>query len=348
MKFENTGRNQVLYQSMWGEDASLEGIIEPNPAKTPSSYKFKGEPENACNIIRDFYGIKNEDLFDKQYKRAVGGSGDEQRKILTLHSSSRLALLTFYNVTEENPLTLEMDGKAIAFDESAFEFKNPVIGYPSNVDVVLISHKQNVVLFLESKFAEYYLCAACKSGKISSVYVNNNTYSDCFYDSIWLSEIGIERINLPDGKFILKEQEHNYLDGFKQMICHYFGIRRRLDDKDEKKDKRYNCDPGKIYSKVLDIIKKPESKVYLGEILFDRIPYEIQGKRPPQPKDVLESYGRLYSYLAEKMNEQIDEAGLKKRFKVLDEHLKYSDILDSRKSHHAFESKILEFYGMRE
>lgn len=346
MEFKNTGRNKVLYQGLWGNSSSLEGEIEPNPAKEVSSYKFKGNSNNVCEIVKNFYGIYNEDLFSKQYEKAVSGNGDEQKKILTLHSSSRLALLTFYNVTDDNPLTLEIDGESIRFDYSTFEFKNPVIGYPSNMDVVLVSHEKNVVLFLESKFAEYYLYASHKSREISSKYAENR-YGGCFYDASWLRKLEIEKNDLPEGQFELssnaKDNRWDYLDGFKQMISHYIGVRRRLDDKDQEKDKEYDND-SVTYKEVLDIIGKPESKVYLGEILFDEIP--DGSNRVPHPKDVLETYGELYSNLAKKMNEEIDKAGLRDKFKVLDEHLKYSDILNSEKTIHSFEPKIFEFYGM--
>ena len=94
---------------------------------------------------------------------AVGGSGNEGDKITTLHSSSLCALLHFYNV-ERHPLTLEFKTKnnkkveikrRVIFNKSVFEFKSPVIGNPSNMDVVLIGKDENtgknIVFFLESK-----------------------------------------------------------------------------------------------------------------------------------------------------------------------------------------------------
>ena len=122
-------------------------------------------------MLINIFNIKDSTLFEEKYKMAVGGSGNEGDKITTLHSSSLCALLHFYNV-EKHALTLEFKTKnnkngeikrRVRFTKSVFEFKSPVIDNPSNMDVVLIgkdeTSNEDVVLFLESKFAEYYLSA---------------------------------------------------------------------------------------------------------------------------------------------------------------------------------------------
>ena len=89
-----------------------------------------------------------------QAAMACGGSGQEERRITTLHSSSLCALLFFYNVTDNHPLTIKGVG---TFKESVFEFRSPVRDeeHPSCMDVVLIGEDEEhkpLVLFLESKF----------------------------------------------------------------------------------------------------------------------------------------------------------------------------------------------------
>ncbi len=95
---------------------------------------------------------------------AVSGSGQEGRRITTLHSSSLCALLHFYNIEEEPLLKLTLDTnkktRSVTFTQSFFEYQTPVFNYPSNMDVVLLGKDdegEEVALFLESKFSEYFL-----------------------------------------------------------------------------------------------------------------------------------------------------------------------------------------------
>ena len=334
MNFINKGRNLVVYQSVWGDKVFPELSIEVNSEKSPSSYRIVGNPENAGDIIKKFYMIENIPLFDKQYAKAVSGNGDEKKKILTLHSSSRLALLTFYNVDAEHILSLDINGESIDFDFSTFEFKNPVIGYPSNMDVVLVSQDRKSVFFLESKFSEYYLSAGMKSAPISTQYATNK-YSHWFYDSEWLASIGINNSYDHEDKsqkkfeLFMKDNQINYLDGFKQMISHYIGIRRRIDEKKRITSDQNSAENKRISDVVLSVVEDPESKIYLGEILFDNLHLSDVCEGELDPQEVLKNYGNLYSKLAAKMNECIYADGLADRFIVLNKELKYSDILGS-------------------
>ena len=337
MNFKNKGRAFVVYQGVWGWKDFPEISIEPNSAESPASYKFVGKPEDAAKVIKAVYEIENEELFDRQYAKAVSGNGNEAEKILTLHSSSRLALLTFYNVDEEHPITLNLEGRTVEFNFSTFEFKNPVIGYPSNMDVVLVSTDRKTVLFLESKLSEYYMSAGNKSAAISTQYATNK-YSKCFYDPEWLESIGIDTTYNPDDssqkEFVLsmKDNRINYLDGFKQMISHFIGISRRI----EETGKRIASDNSEEADTILSVVEDPESTIYLGEILYDRLRLP-DGCDELDPQDVLKDYGKLYSRLADKMNEQISS----KRFIVLSEDLKYSEIFCKAN----IDAMTADFYG---
>ncbi|MCI7792047.1 MAG: hypothetical protein MR531_14945 [Lachnospiraceae bacterium] len=347
MNFANKGRNLVVYQSVWGNKVFPKLSIEANSKESPSSYRFAGDSQDACEIIKAIYMIENIPLFEKQYAKAVSGNGDEEKKILTLHSSSRLALLTFYNVDAEHILTLDINGESVDFDFSTFEFKNPVIGYPSNMDVVLVSQDRKSVLFLESKFAEYYLSAGMKSAPISTQYATNK-YSRWFYDREWLESIGIDTSYDSENKFqkefvlSMKDEQINYLDGFKQMISHYIGVRRRIDEKKRIASDQNSEENRKISDIVLSVVEDPESKIYLGEILYDKLhlPEGCEGELNPQKART--DYSKLYSKLAARMNERICVDGLANRFVVLSEELKYSDVIGVQAY---VEPMTADFYG---
>lgn len=340
MIFKNKGRSFVVYQGVWGDKDFPNVAIEPNSVDSIASYKFAGKPSEASAVIKDVYKIENVELFDRQYVKVVSGTGNEAEKILTLHSSSRLALLTFYNVDDEHTITLNIDGRPIDFNYSTFEFKNPVIGYPSNIDVVLVSKDRKAVLFLESKLSEYYMGAGNKSAAISTQYATNK-YSKCFYNPEWLESIGIDTTYDPNDssqkEFVLsmKDNQVNYLDGFKQMISHYIGIRRRI----KEIGKRFASDKADriISETILSVVENPESKIYLGEILYDKLRLPESCAEELDPQDILRDYDKLYSQLASKMNEQNSSD----RFIVLSETLKYSEVFCNVN----IEAMTVDFYG---
>jgi len=343
MRFEEvdfdrmTDRNKVVYKGLW--DRNIPGIeIKPtsksNKKNAKTTYKIIGEKEQAAEIIKKVFCLEDTEIFDSKYKMAVSGNGDEGEKILTLHSSSRLALLAFYNI-EKHPITLTLvdaDGNPIKveFDYSVFEFKNPVIGYPSNMDVVLLSKDRKKVLFLESKFAEYYIGATEKSAVISNAY-RENKYSKELYDREWLDTIGIgieEAADESKGfRLFMKDKSVNYLDGFKQMISHYIGIRNRMDGKTIAADKK-----SEEANNILSIVTSMDATVYLGEILFDGFKLPEGFKEELDPNVALKCYSKIYHSLSERMN-QMNNTGKEKlsagRFIVLPEDLRYSDIFKS-------------------
>ena len=91
--------------------------------------------------------------FEDKFEQAISGDGQEIARILTLHSSSLLSLMNFWQVSESNPLI----HKGVEYTKVYFERKNNVIPgrKPSNIDIVLVSRDGETILFLESKFTEY-------------------------------------------------------------------------------------------------------------------------------------------------------------------------------------------------
>lgn len=76
--------------------------------------------------------------------------GFEKRRITQLNSSSLLALLCFWNVSENNPILIN----GIEYTEVYFEVENKVFDHDSSVDMLLVSQKESTWLYLESKFTE--------------------------------------------------------------------------------------------------------------------------------------------------------------------------------------------------
>ena len=169
-------KNKALYQALW-EGVNFDAAVDQTWDKKYKKYSSNSYSFSKASLLINIFNIKDSTLFEEKYKMAVGGSGNEGDKITTLHSSSLCALLHFYNVTEDNPLTMAINGREIKFTDSIFEFKSRVIDNPSNMDVVLIGKNEksyeNVVLFLESKFAEYYLSAGTTCRGISKKYLDN-------------------------------------------------------------------------------------------------------------------------------------------------------------------------------
>ncbi|MBR2031781.1 MAG: hypothetical protein IKA04_06155 [Alistipes sp.] len=201
--------------------------------KSSWSKSFTDIKSDNCSSLKEIFGIINEN-FEEKFKQAV--SGLEKKRIMTLHSSSLLALMLFHSVSEENPIHFCINGKIVAFTDVRFEVKNSVdesgSKTKSNVDIVLSG--SGYTLYLESKFSEYL-----GSG-------TENISSTLYYKEIFkrlrrcLEQAGL-KIEFKDKIYI--KGRGKYCKGPKQMISHYLGIKTS-----EKTD---------------------QSHVVLGEILFD-------------------------------------------------------------------------------
>lgn len=214
--------------------------------------------DDSCTTLIKRFGIINEPLFRSKYEEAVSGNGCEGRRILTLHSSSLCALLHFYNpegllipleAGKTGQVTLHVLG-------SAFEYKNKVFDLPSNVDVVLYGYieetKENCLLFLESKYSEYFRKSKVKfSGKYGSDY--NDFFKSLSYLKCLKYEDGLT-INAEDG------QSH-YYDGIKQMASHLIGIKNFMNG---------IMDPSQDLTKIPSLYQdKENTRVYFGEIAYE-------------------------------------------------------------------------------
>ena len=313
--------------------------------KVPSrnSYCFSGKEESK-ELLPKIFGIVNPELFKEKFNMAVSGSGQELSKIRTLHSSSLCALLHFYNVTEKNPLTLSLGTdkkqRTAEFTKSVFEFKSPVIINPSNMDVVLIGKDtesgEDIVLFLESKFAEYYTSASTRHKEISQKYLDNKYGSDLYKDNV-LTRLGLKRNNYDPNYFeLVSMSEPFYIRGIKQMISHYIGIRNVL-NKNYFSEK--DPDNNSKQKEIKDAIEKGNGGegaiVILGEIAFDRFIGDLELKPGLKCGAI---YSQKYEILADEIGKLIKN---EKRFEVLKKEMGYSLFVSNP---HKIEDRIRQFY----
>lgn len=205
--------------------------------------------ECLLQAIKEVFGITNRS-FDEKFYQAINGAGQEWRELNVFHSSSLLALLCFYNVSNDNPLSVKIEGKTCKFTTSEFEVSNTIgknisgKNYSSHIDVKLTGECEgkSVSLYLESKFSEY----VNQRGKTSFSYTDdyNNIYSKLQGKIEDLDIIiGCDKITLVQTN---NKRLARYWQGIKQMISHYLGMK--------------NC-------------KDKSELIYLGEILYDFRPY---------------------------------------------------------------------------
>ena len=367
--------HKVLYSNMWGgtEFCSDDFITNKNWTgskskdsffvKTPETTKvFEKIIPSLAKDLANAFELQNKNRFTEKLRQACGGSGKEAMKIATMHSSSLCSLLFFYNLSDEcdkNKLVLELGNKEntkrYSFYESLFEFQNVVIsrGAPSNMDVVLLGYEiyngkvdnsKPVVLFLESKFSEYYIGVA-KHLDISKAYLKNE-YGEKVYNKLLGVKVGDDESVCKYSKkedkdsekqFRLSVRQEEYLDGIKQMISHYIGVRNLLSR--EVVEKRA-CEAHKV---VVDKIIKDKAEVLLGSIIFDNLFEEVEDN-----KKYYGAYEGAHIELAKILNEVSN--GVKgvagtDRLTVLEEPLTYTKLLEEmKKQNFQLDKKVEDYY----
>ena len=259
--------------------------------------------------IKEVFGITNES-FDEKFNQAINGAGQEWNELNVFHSSSLLALLCFYNVSEENPLSVEIEGKTCKFTTSEFEVSN-IIGknirgrnYSSHIDVKLTGtyEGKSVSLYLESKFSEY----VNQRGNASFSYTDD-------YNSIYSKLLGkIEDldINIGSDEITLAQTNNKrparYWQGIKQMVSHYLGMK--------------NC-------------KDERELIYLGEILYDFRPAIYK------PNDFFGDYEDIHKQLVDALEDIETEP---QKFKVVKNLLTYKDVFESFN----LDERVRELYNL--
>jgi len=370
------GKAGTLYRNMWGKtDFEPDDFITNKNwtgneskdsffIKTPETTKAFDQiiPALAKDLANAFE-LGNKERFTEKLRQACGGSGQEAMKIATMHSSSLCSLLFFYNLSGEsddlsdgNRLVLELgkDNKRYSFYKSLFEFQNVVIGSgsPSNMDVVLLGQeicKDNgvdfkpVVLFLESKFSEYYIGVA-KHLDISKAYLKNE-YGEKVYNELLSVKVDNDESGYkyskkegkdPEKQFRLSVRQEEYLDGIKQMISHYIGVCNLIDKEIVKK---HACE--EEYRKVSDLINNGAT-VLLGSIVFDDL---FRGAE----NQFYTNYKLNYKMLAGILN-NVSKLGVKgepkvKQLTVLEEPLTYTKLVEEMEEcNFQLDKKVKDYY----
>lgn len=239
------------------------------------------------------------------FHAAACGSGNEWMEINQLNSSSLLSFLCFHRVSSERHITINGE----EYDRVMFEVKSPLekSSAPSNMDVVLLN--DNTVLFLESKFSEYL---TSKNVKVSTYY---NKYYDDVFDG-----------NFEFKGFRFKKQDQTwkadgdgaYMEGIKQMISHYLGLRY------SSKDRCKWCG-GKFKDK----------KIKLAEIVYR---FESEQKPVKEFNNYNYTSAQLFSRLKkDSMNNGID---------VFESILTYQDVFSEPMNAFLLPDRVKEFYNL--
>ena len=325
LDFESMSKKKRdLYECMLGSpefDFPVEKTVYRG-AITPNSYTFSNtsaEEEDVCRArLAKIFKIANSDLFKQKFSQSISGSGQELKRIATVHSSSLCTLLFFYNVSEVNPYIMEIEEEEYVFTYSCFEYQNKVIEgrNPSNMDVVLVGTHKNtgmpVVFFVESKFSEYYERTG-KQLEVAAEYLSNK-YSEPIYRSNCLWDMKLHIVEQPGNtNFVLISDDVCYVEGIKQMISHYVGVRNF-------------CDNPVKNDKVIANAISNGARILLGEILFTK----GIGQLPiGNGKNSFDSYQEKYHLLAKAMNNQLLIDGKSNQITVLSDILSYSQFQSS-------------------
>ncbi len=317
---ELKGNKKNIYTHLWNK-SDLDFEVQ-RIGKSDFSYQFEINNDIINQIgsgMANVFALNERELFLEKFRQACSGNGNEISKITTLHSSSLCSLLFFYNVTEKHPLKIG----DYTFTKTVFEFKNKVIKRPSNIDVVLLgkdSKGKNVVLFLESKFSEYIIgiTKANSEYKLGKSYLDNKFSKPIYIDKSILKNMKLELKENDKSDLALFSSTDKYIEGLKQMVSHYVGIRNFLNGDFYENE---NLSLPKGYSE--------NSKILLGEILFDNFGRIFT--------EQLNSYKADYEILAKKLNEELKNVP---NCKVLGTSLLYSSL-----KNFPTDEKVRKFYG---
>ena len=327
---KKSGEHKYVYE--YFADSSYDHVFNKKGLKIvqagETSLQFKPTKDNndkfqtleqAFNIIlpSSCAPKKNYSLFRTRFLEAAYGKGSELREITQLNSSALVALMCFYPVNDLNPIkiTLVADGTnhTLSLTELHLEKENPVYtpNRPSSIDIALygkdVSSGENVVLFLESKFGEYFGSKNCPAGisylsdyrEIAKIQSEQNMLRDIYFKA---DESGVAVIG-----------PTHYCDGIKQMISHYIGSENSYE------------------------LNQENRTIYLGTILFDF------SSLAPDSKISLEDYKTCYKGLARILNSIANNH--KKDIRIIDDAFTYQEFF-SKVGEFKLDEDVKEFYKL--
>ncbi len=284
-------------------------------SKNSFSFNLKNDPNDKLGAIIELFGV-DRDIIKNAFNDAIEGSGNEGKRITTLHSSSLLALMCFYQVTNRNIRIVINETDCLNCKNVEFEYQNHLYGadeshQPSNIDIALYDGQtpcsSKNVLFLESKFTE-----PLNGGKVKGIsdIVYRQTYNQLECD---LSKMGLEISEDVDaGYFSLgyNNRPAPYCGGIKQMISHYLGA-------------------------ITYAANHKEQEVYLGTIL-----YEFEEAKYIEK---LNRYKCLYKQLAEALD-KLDMTP--KNLHMIYKPLTYQEVFGKDGENDFLDHNVKEFYSL--
>jgi hypothetical protein len=128
-----------------------------------------------------------------------------------------------------------------------------------------------------------------------------------------------------------------YMEGIKQMISHYIGVRNLLDGKAVSKR---NCGE---HENVVDAVGEG-AKVFLGSIIFVDLFSSVKDK-----EIYYENYAEKHKELAKVLNEATRDLGVDNKLMVLEEPLTYTEVFNKGNgSNFTVDEKVKNYYFGKE
>lgn len=314
----------------------------------PYNNRFFFDDNLMARKYAEIFGIEPDENWFEAFRIATEGQGDERRKINSLISSSLLSLLMFHklfmndNTNDYISIKLPNIDDAVLFDKCFFEVRNRVVRFPSCVDVALYSSKQNVILFLESKFTEYTRLK--KEEYYGKGYIT--LYTE--YLRQHLSPI----IETDKATFKGKEKlrigtksGERYIEGVKQSISHLIGLTRGPHKVGTGYyPESYHAKYSRLYGNA--------GKLYYGTILFDprgmNVDCSMYEDYVKLYVDTIGSHGKeLVNGICE-WNNQLKKSNKKRKEEivVLPKPLSYQDVFQTDHNRRYITNQIREFYSI--
>lgn len=325
--FSKSNLDADVEKTIWRGKSSDNSFCFINP-----KVKYKEREDVVLSKLREVFGIQL-DPFDKKFKMAISGDGQEVKRISTLHSSSLAALLLLYSINDKKQLRCKLDNKDYTFYDCFFEVKTNVIdSHFSNMDVVLVgknSEDIDVIFFLESKFSEYFNTGMCNN-------ISLNAYQQKYKDLGLINE-AIPGIHFVEGMgtnnercLQIKSDMPQYCGGIKQMISHYLGIINFIEKGKEAMDPMQKEMP--FFDKFDKLRGKAE--IILGEVLFAF--NDTVDKKDNNGETKRSQYSSIYKELAKILNAHTQ------KLYVLPEVLTYQELLKGFE----LDNKVKAFYQL--
>lgn len=232
--------------------------------KGKSTYFQKDDSEqtNHLFIKKYFLPHMNQDVFDDLYNQAIGGSGCENDNMINIASSALFSFLFFSSISSNCPLIID----GVSYVKVCFEYKNRTLNgttdfAPSNIDVVLSDENFENLLFIESKFGEYYYSQVNNYQKLSKQYLQKGATPKIVNELI---ETKNKTFTLDSDLHFFDNEKKHYFEGIKQMITHISGLSNFTNGRFYSQNSRFEHDKMKI-----NIEEHYQAKIRLQEIVYD-------------------------------------------------------------------------------